>query len=48
MFVGLRRQNDLVPTKISVLVDDALMYEMRRQLYDRVNLTMEQTSGLFG
>ena len=47
MFAGLLRQTYLVPTKTSVLVDHALMDEMRRQLYDRVNSTMERSSGLF-
>lgn len=47
MFAGLRRQTHLVLTKTSVLVDHALMDEMRQQLYDRVNSTMEQSSGLF-
>ena len=47
MFAGLRRQTCLVPTKTSVLVDYTLMDEMWRQFYDRVNSTIDQSSGLF-
>ena len=47
MFAGLSRQNYLVPTKTSVFVVCATMDEMPRQLYDRVNSTMEQSSGLY-
>ena len=47
MFARARCQTHLVPTKTIVLVDYSLMDKMRRQLYDRMNSTMEQVSGLF-
>ena len=47
MFASLLCQTYLVPTKTSVSTDHALMEEMRRQLYDRTNSTMVQSSELF-
>lgn len=46
-FAGLHRQTYLVATKTNVLLARALIDKMRRQLYDQVNPTTEQSSGPF-